>query len=154
MQPKEISQNKIEREQLEWLKLNPPSIALKFPDGEPLPNKKRTLQKTNRKKSKILSYMDSETDEEIDLHGLSIDQGIAAVEDILQTASDFGLKSVRIIHGIGPAGTNSMRTAVRKHLKTKCGKWVESTKIEGHNDGAIIVNIKRQKKRAHPKMSS
>lgn len=139
--------DEIEQEQLDWIKSHPPSINLKFPNGEPAVNRKKSASSKQKKLSSKQKYpLDAEVDEELDLHGMTIDQGVAAVDEFLQMAGSFGLHCVRIIHGIGPQKGVSMRNSVRKFLDSKCGKLIESKRIEGHNDGAVLVFVKKQKK--------
>ena len=139
--------NETELEQLEWIRKHPPTISQKFPYGEP-PSKGVKRQQQSKKEKVITGkhFQEVEVDEEIDLHGLSIDQGIAAVDEFLKMASGFNLHSVRIIHGIGPVSGKSMRKEVRKFIDTKCGNMIESKKIEGHNDGAVVVYLKQKSK--------
>ncbi|MBL8027023.1 MAG: Smr/MutS family protein [Fibrobacteres bacterium] len=139
------TEDKVVLEQLEWIKKHPPTISQKFPNGEP-PTKNAKGSHYSRKE-KIVSkrfIQEAEVDEELDLHGLSIDQGVAAVDEFLQMASGFNLHCVRIIHGIGPVAGKSMRKEVRKYIDTKCGHIIETKKIEGHNDGAVIVYLKQK----------
>jgi DNA-nicking Smr family endonuclease len=139
--------DKIEKEQLEWIESHPPSINLKFPNGEPSVNRKKSVSSKKKMLSSKRQFpLDTEVDEELDLHGMTIAQGIAAVDEFLQMAGSFNLHCVRIIHGIGPEKGISMRRAIRKHLDTKCGRFIESKQVEGHNDGAVVVYVKKQKK--------
>jgi DNA mismatch repair protein MutS2 len=52
---------------------------------------------------------------EIDLRGMSGDEGVAAVERYLEQATVHGLKSVRIIHG---KGTGALRARIQEFLRS------------------------------------
>ncbi len=135
----------LEEEQLQWLRNNPPSIKLKFPNGEPKINQKKRIHHKStsllQKNNRHLFGLDAEVDEELDLHGMTVEQGVAAADDFIKLAHEYGFNKVRIIHGIGKASGGSLRMAVRDHIKRKCGKYIEKVEIEGHNDGAVIVKL-------------
>jgi DNA mismatch repair protein MutS2 len=52
-------------------------------------------------------------DEEIDLHGLTVDEAIPKLENFLHTAFIAGRHRVRVIHG---KGTGTLRIEVRRFL--------------------------------------
>ena len=51
--------------------------------------------------------------EELDLHGLTVDEAIPRLEDFLHTAFTSGRYMVRVIHG---KGTGTLRIEVRRFL--------------------------------------
>jgi DNA mismatch repair protein MutS2 len=51
--------------------------------------------------------------ESIDLHGMTVDEAIPAVDGFLHAAYRAGLRRVWIIHG---KGSGTLRRAIRRHL--------------------------------------
>jgi len=80
-------------------------------------------------------------EQELDLHGLTIDQGLLELENFIRLCMRFKVKSVRVIHGIGPERGRSMRKAVRSFLSTRAGPWLTGIEAEPHNPGSIIIYI-------------
>ena len=77
---------------------------------------------------------------ELDIRGLSVDEGIIEVERFIDNCVLSGAENVTVIHG---KGTGVLREAVRKHLKTL--KQVKSIRPgiygEGEN-GVTVVTLK------------
>ena len=80
-------------------------------------------------------------EQELDLHGLTIDQGLMELENFIQLCIRFKVKSVRVIHGIGPEKGRSMRKAVRSFLSTRARPHLTGIEAEPHNPGSIIIYI-------------
>jgi DNA mismatch repair protein MutS2 len=51
--------------------------------------------------------------EELNLHGLTVDEALASMESFMEEAYAVGLPKVRIVHG---KGTGAVRSAVRQSL--------------------------------------
>lgn len=127
--------------QLEWIKRHAVSLDHKF-EGfneqgalkNPLPKRlKKVLERKKRQFAEI------SVDEELDLHGFTIDQGLAETEMFLDLAREYGLESVRIVHGLGPDQGPSIRSEVLRYLKTRGKGKITGYTIEPHNMGAVIV---------------
>jgi len=140
----------IDRKLLERLIRTPIHIRLKY-DG-PQPKKKKPFTKSVVKVSKQTqsrpAFFEVAVEEELDLHGRTIDQGIAETELFIDMALRYGLKTVRVIHGQGPLQGPSLRSEVRKFLKTRCNHKIEGFVIEPHNDGAVVVTLKSKGSRS------
>jgi DNA-nicking Smr family endonuclease len=80
-------------------------------------------------------------EQELDLHGLTIDQGLLELENFILLCARFKVKSVRVIHGIGPEKGPSMRKAVRTFLATRARPWLTGVEAEPHNPGSIIIYV-------------
>ena len=77
---------------------------------------------------------------EVNLIGMHVDEGIAAMDDYLDTAMLHGLKSFRIIHG---DGTGKLRKAV--HSRLAANPKVKSFRLGSPNEGgtgATVVEMK------------
>ncbi len=102
---------------------------------EEKPKEKRT-----RTISGIKSKAEMKTVRELDIRGLSVDEGIIEVERFIDNCVLSGAENVTVIHG---KGTGVLREAVRKHLKTL--KQVKSIRPgiygEGEN-GVTVVTLK------------
>lgn len=76
---------------------------------------------------------------ELDLRGVTIEEGIARVEDYLDRASRAGLPFVRIIHG---KGTGALRRAIRDAIKNNRVVKSFETGLEGEGgDGVTVVKL-------------
>lgn len=79
---------------------------------------------------------------ELDLRGMTAEEGVARVEDYLERASRAGLPFVRIIHG---KGTGALRRAVRDAIKKDRNVKSYETGLEGEGgDGVTVVKLKTE----------
>ncbi len=77
---------------------------------------------------------------EIDLRGMTAEEGVGRVEDYLERAARAGLPFVRIIHG---KGTGALRRAVRDSIKRDHNVKSYETGLEGEGgDGVTVVKLK------------
>jgi DNA mismatch repair protein MutS2 len=74
------------------------------------------VSNSTQPKTRLLNITDSAAafNTEIDLHGMSIAQALAAVEKWVDKASLLGHNHLKVIHG---KGTGALRHAVRTHLQ-------------------------------------
>lgn len=76
---------------------------------------------------------------ELDLRGLTIEEGIARVEKYLDRAARAGLPFVRLIHG---KGTGALRRAIREAIKTNPVVASFEAGLEGEGgDGVTVVKL-------------
>ncbi len=131
--------------QLEWIKHHAVSLESKFEGFDEKPAHKNPVSKHLKKilTAKKRKISEETVDEELDLHGLTIDQGVAEAELFIEMAGQYNLNSVRIVHGLGPDNGPSIRSEVIRFLKTKGKGKISGYKIEPHNQGAVIVYPKR-----------
>ena len=127
--------------QLEWIARHHTSLESKFEGFKDIPaNRKHAPKRVKkilaRQKRRIT---EEPADEEIDLHGLTIDQGVAETEMFIELARQYKLGSIRIVHGLGPDRGRSLRSEVLRYLKTRAKGKIKGFKIEPHNQGAVIV---------------
>jgi DNA-nicking Smr family endonuclease len=86
---------------------------------------------------------------QIDLHGLTADQGLRALEDFLSHAMARGIRTLRVIHGKGlrsggeaPVLKNAVISALRR---TSVVKAFVSARREDGGTGAVYVLLKSPK---------
>jgi DNA-nicking Smr family endonuclease len=133
MNPKEF--------QFEWLKRHPVSIHLKF---DPLPSSgpHRGIKPARKKVPKVRKgrpFREKAVDEELDLHGFAIDEGLVEIDIFLDMARKYKLACVRVVHGMGPEHGPSLRKAIRRYLATLGKSRVDRLETEPHNAGAVII---------------
>ncbi|OGJ90278.1 MAG: hypothetical protein A2268_12440 [Candidatus Raymondbacteria bacterium RifOxyA12_full_50_37] len=127
--------------QIDWVKRHPVSLMAKYDGKDPalFEKKKARHRKKVPKVSPPKKVREISVDEEIDLHGLTIDQGIVELELFLDMAREYKLTSVRVIHGLGPDKGDSLRKEVHRYFKTRGKKKISGFFVEPHNQGAVIV---------------
>jgi DNA-nicking Smr family endonuclease len=83
---------------------------------------------------------------QIDLHGLTADQGLRALEDFLSHAMARGIRTLRVIHGKGlrsggeaPVLKNAVISALRR---TSVVKAFVSARREDGGSGAVYVLLR------------
>lgn len=77
-------------------------------------------------------------DEEIDLHGMAVDEAAAAVEMAL--ARHAGRRAtLRLVHGHSSGDSGSIRGALRRNLGTVWSRKIASFRPEPGNPGATLV---------------
>jgi DNA mismatch repair protein MutS2 len=78
---------------------------------------------------------------ELDLRGLTTEEGVARVNDYLDRAARGGLPFVRIIHG---KGTGALRRAIRDAIKGNRVVKSFETGLEGEGgDGVTVVKLQQ-----------
>jgi len=78
-------------------------------------------------------------DEELDLHGMAVDEALAQAE--LALARHRAGATLRFIHGHSSGDLGSIRGALRRNLETVWRKRVRSFRLEPGNPGATLVLI-------------
>ena len=80
-------------------------------------------------------------DEEIDLHGLSIDEAMAQVEMALTRWARSG-GSLRVIHGHSSGASDSIKGALRRNLESVWKGRVAAFRPEPGNPGSTLVRAR------------
>jgi DNA-nicking Smr family endonuclease len=78
-------------------------------------------------------------DEDLDLHGMAVDEALVAVEALLRRHRAGA--TVRLIHGHSNRGADSIRTRVRLALESVWRGRVKRFRTDFHNPGATLVEI-------------
>lgn len=78
-------------------------------------------------------------DEEIDLHGMAVDEALVAAEALLSRHRRGDL--VRFIHGHSNRGSDSIRTNIQRALSSVWRSRVTRFRPDFHNPGATLVEV-------------
>lgn len=84
-------------------------------------------------------FLPFEVDEEIDLHGLAIDEALAQVELALARWRNRPGACIRIIHGQSSGNQASIKGAVKRNLETTWKSRIRSSRPEPGNPGATLA---------------
>lgn len=80
-------------------------------------------------------------DEEIDLHGLAVDEAMVQVELAIGRHRYRPGACLRIIHGHSSGNQNSIKGALRRNLETKWRSRIRSFRPEPANPGATLILV-------------
>ena len=80
-------------------------------------------------------------DEEIDLHGLAIDEALVQVELAIERYRRNPKASLRIIHGHSSGNKDSIKGAIRCNLETQWRGRIQSFRPELGNAGATLIYL-------------
>ncbi|GEM_PF-1502608 len=89
--------------------------------------------------SKAPFRLQAQVDEEIDLHGLAIDEAMVLVEQALARWRNRPGACIRIIHGKSSGTKDSIKGMLRLNLETRWKNRVRSFRQEPANPGASLV---------------
>jgi len=78
-------------------------------------------------------------DEDLDLHGMAVDEALVAVEALLRRHRAGAM--VRLIHGHSNRGADSIRARVRLALASVWRGRVKRFRADFHNPGATLVEV-------------
>lgn len=78
-------------------------------------------------------------DEEIDLHGMAVDEALAAAESMLKRHRSGAM--LRMIHGHSNRGNDSIRTNLHRALSSVWKIRVKRFRTDFHNPGATLIEI-------------
>src|SRR5690606_33898257 len=78
-------------------------------------------------------------DEEVDLHGMAVDEALVAAESLLRRHRAGA--TVRLIHGHSNRGPDSIRTGIHRALTSNRKQRVKRFRTEFPNPGATLVEL-------------
>ncbi len=78
-------------------------------------------------------------DEEVDLHGMAVDEALVAAEAALSRHRRGSV--IRLVHGHSNRGHDSIRTRLRLALDSVWSIRVKRYRTDFHNPGATLVEI-------------
>ena len=90
-------------------------------------------------RAKPIARLPIQVDEEIDLHGMTIDEALAQVEMALARWSRSQDACIRLIHGASSGDRGSIKGALRRQLETTWKGRIRGFKPEPGNPGATLV---------------
>lgn len=82
-----------------------------------------------------------ETDEELDLHGLSIAEAMALVDLALARWAPSG-GTLRVIHGHSSGASDSIKGALRRNLESVWKSRVAAFRPEPGNPGSTLIRVR------------
>ncbi len=128
--------NEKQMEQLKWLESH--SVPNKDKNRVPsaIPGQKKEKKPLPKK-----WHAELEVDEQIDLHGCTIDEALALADGFLNMCKRNGARSARIIHGHGRKSPESIAWQLKRKLSTEWKHRFESVRAEPYNSGALILRF-------------
>ena len=103
------------------------------------------MKKKGKKPSPVTSKpflrFESPVEEEVDLHGLAIDEAMVQAELAIARWKKHPGACIRFIHGKSSGNQNSIKGALRRNLETAWKHAVRSFRPELANPGATLVSL-------------
>lgn len=81
-------------------------------------------------------------DEELDLHGMTVDEALANLEIMMDQMKFAGHKTLRVIHGGGFGQYGPVKKYFDRHISGPLKSRISSVRKEGHNSGATLLFLK------------
>ncbi len=101
---------------------------------------KSTGKEKNKPKGSVTKTLESAMTRkgsmEIDIRGMTADDGIMAVDDFIDSSLISGLQYITIIHG---KGTGALRTAIQQHLKSNRSVKSFRAGVYGEGDSGVTI---------------
>jgi len=101
-----------------------------------------------RKRQRALSHSPDKlpkrefpVDEELDLHGMAVDEAVAATEQLLARHRGKPGNKLRLIHGHSNSAPDSIRKRIRLALDTVWSKRITRYRTDFNNPGATLVEV-------------
>lgn len=80
-------------------------------------------------------------DEEVDLHGLAVDEALAAAGLALERHRGKKGIVIRFIHGHSSGMSGSIKGALKRNLETVWKGWIQAARPEPGNPGSTLVKM-------------
>jgi len=80
-------------------------------------------------------------EEDLDLHGMAVDEALAAAAHLLDRYKGRPGAIVRIIHGHSNSAPDSIRKSLYRNFKTVWKHRVTRYRMDIHNPGATLVEL-------------
>lgn len=84
------------------------------------------------------------TDEEVDLHGLTVAEAMAAVEMALARWARSDDATLRVIHGYSTGNQGTLKGTLRRNLETVWKSRIRGFRPEPGNPGATLIRTGRK----------
>jgi DNA-nicking Smr family endonuclease len=95
-------------------------------------------QRKPRKSSTPVVY-DFAVAEELDLHGMAVDEAMVAAEQLFKRHKPGAI--VRLVHGHSNAAPDSIRKSLHRMLATAWKRKVKRYRLDFQNPGATLVEL-------------
>ncbi len=80
-------------------------------------------------------------EEELDLHGMAVDEAMAAAEQFLERYENKPGTILRIIHGHSNIAPDSIRKSLQRNFATVWKHRIKRHRLDVHNPGATLLEI-------------
>ena len=94
-----------------------------------------------KRKPSVPVLYDFVVEEEFDLHGMAVDEAMAAAEQLLERHRGKPGTIVRLVHGHSNSSPDSIRKSLHRNLATVWKRRVKRYRLDFHNPGATLVEI-------------
>jgi DNA-nicking Smr family endonuclease len=88
---------------------------------------------------RVRRFLGPEPEEELDLHGMAVDEALAAVDVLLTAYRGKAGILLRLIHGHSNRGPDSIRVRLHQNLATVWKRRVARYRLDFHNHGATLI---------------
>jgi len=84
---------------------------------------------------------DFKIDEELDLHGMAVDEAMAAADQLLERYHKRPGAILRVVHGSSNSAPNSIRKSLHRNFETVWKRRVNRYRLDILNPGATILEV-------------
>ncbi len=90
-----------------------------------------------------LVLYDFKVEEELDLHGMAVDEALVAVGQLLERHGKPG-SILRVVHGHSNSAPDSIRKSLHRNFETVWKRRVKRYRLDFNNPGATLLEIAGQ----------
>ena len=80
-------------------------------------------------------------EEELDLHGMAVDEALVAVGQLLERHRSKPGTILRVVHGHSNSAPDSIRKSLHRNLTTVWKQRIKKYRLDFHNPGATLMEI-------------
>ena len=102
---------------------------------------KRGKGKASKPSAPVPVIYDFTVEEELDLHGMAVDEALVAAGLLLDRHRGKPGRIVRIVHGHSNSAPDSIRKSLHRNLNTVWKRHVKRYRLDFMNPGATLVEI-------------
>jgi DNA-nicking Smr family endonuclease len=88
-----------------------------------------------------LVLYDFKVEEELDLHGMALDEALAMAEQLLERYRRKSGSILRIVHGHSNSAPDSIRKSLHRNFATVWKRHVKRYRLDFNNPGATLLEI-------------
>lgn len=103
--------------------------------------RKHSRRKNSPPSPKPLARTPLEVDEEVDLHGLAVDEALVQAELAIGRWKGREGTVIRLIHGYSSGNSGSIKGALKRQLETLWKSRIAAFRAEPGNPGATLVRM-------------
>ena len=102
---------------------------------------KRAKGKASKPSNPPPVLYDFAIEEELDLHGMAVDEAIVAAGLLLERHRGKSGRILRIVHGHSNSAPDSIRKSLHRNLNTVWKRQVKRYRLDFHNPGATLLEM-------------